>query len=106
MRPPTQNLGIADSKTKWPKLFPLLLTCLAFLLLGYMVIGTVQQLGHIIAPVFVPLLISLAVAYLLEPLVERFESYRLSRSNSTIVALLVTALALALLLFVFLPQFW
>lgn len=106
MRPPTDNLGLGDKKTKWPRAFPILLTCLAVLLLGYMVIGTFQQLAHVVAPVFIPVLISLAVAYLLEPLVERFESYRFSRSNATIIALLLTTLVLGLLLFVFLPQFW
>jgi predicted PurR-regulated permease PerM len=106
MKVPTQNLGASEKKTHWPRVFPVLLTCLATLLLGYMVIVTFQQLGRIIAPVFLPLLISLAVAYLLEPLVERFESYRISRSNSTIIALIITTLALGLVLFVFLPQFW
>lgn len=106
MRPPTQNLGLEEKKAKWPRIFPILLTSLAVLLMGYMVIATFRELGRIIAPVFVPLLISLAVAYLLEPLVERLESYRISRSNSTIIALILSGLALALVLFVFLPQFW
>lgn len=107
MQPPTQisdpNKQIAN---KWPKMFPILVTILAILVIGYMVIGTLQHLGQIVAPVFVPLLVSLAMAYLLEPLVERLEAYRLSRSNATIMALLLSAFVLALLLFGFLPQFW
>lgn len=103
----TQNLPpIGPSSNKWPKMFPFIVTLLGFLLLAYMGIGVVQRLSQIIAPVFVPLLISLAVAYILEPLVERFEAYRFSRSNSTIIALLLTGLFLGVLLFVFLPKFW
>ena len=107
MSSPTQNLSpIGPNSNKWPKMFPVIVTLLGVLLLGYMGVGVVQRLAQIIAPVFVPLLISLAVAYILEPLVERFETYRFSRSNSTIITLLLTGLFLGVLLFVFLPKFW
>ncbi len=109
MQPPEEQQRLDSNQyitNKWPKIFPILVTILAFLVVGYMVIGAFQHLGQIIAPVFVPLLISLAMAYLLEPLVEKLESYRLPRSNATIMALLLTSFLLLLLLFVFLPQFW
>jgi predicted PurR-regulated permease PerM len=93
-------------RVKWPKLLPLVITGLAVLLLGYVLIEALERLWIVIASVFVPLLISVALAFLLEPVVERFESYKLSRNLSTLLTMLVAGLVLILSLIFIVPSFW
>jgi predicted PurR-regulated permease PerM len=106
MSPILDNEQREQSRIKWPKLLPLVITCLAVLLLGYVLIEAMQRLWLVIAPVFVPLLISGALAYLLEPVVERFEAFRFSRNSATLLTLLLTAVVLVLSLIFLLPNFW
>src|SRR5262249_8182218 len=91
---------------KWPRALPLIVTAIAILLLLYLLIEASNRLSFVIEPVFVPLLISLALAYLLEPVVEQFEKRRLSRSTSTVLTMLLAVFVLALALLYLVPSFW
>ncbi|MBL8149145.1 MAG: AI-2E family transporter, partial [Blastocatellia bacterium] len=89
-----------------PKLLPLIVTSLATLILGYAFIEALERVRDIIAPLFIPLLISLWIAYLLEPLVEVFEKRKLSRSQSSILSIFLAGLLLIAILLFLVPSFW
>lgn len=57
-------------------------------------------------PVLVPLLLSFALAFMLEPLTDWFQRRRFSRHASVMLAMTVATLAVAVLLLVLLPNAW
>lgn len=70
-----------------------------FLLAG-LTLEALERIGRVIWPIFVPLLISLGLAYILEPVVGWFERAGLSRKRA-IVATLVSSTLLLVLFIVF-----
>lgn len=90
---------------QWPKIFPFITTLLATLALGYALIEAFQRLREVIAPLFLPLLISLALAYMLEPVVEFFERRRFSRHKATLLTLLLSSIGLTVILLFMIPNF-
>jgi predicted PurR-regulated permease PerM len=61
------------------------------------------EVGQVI---IIPLLSSFALAYLLNPIVERIEAHGLSRPLAAVLALLMVAGALAALLWLIVPDLW
>lgn len=93
-------------RSNWPKPLPWVVTIIVIIILSYLILQTVYHLGEIITPVFIPLLISGAIAYLLEPVVEYLEGFRLSRATATLLTLFLTILVTTLTLVFVLPNFW
>lgn len=61
-------------------------------------------LVYLLSPVLMPFVFSAILAYLGDPLTDRLEAYRLSRAQSVIVVFSAMSLALALVLFMLVPQ--
>ncbi|MEW6736253.1 MAG: AI-2E family transporter [Acidobacteriota bacterium] len=95
-----------QNRVHWPKLLPYIVTTIVILLLGYFLIETFHRIADVVQPVFIPLLISLALAYLLEPLVDWFVAKKFSRNSATLLTLLVAGLLLVLMLIFLVPSFW
>lgn len=72
-------------------------------LLAILVFYLLVVVGH---AVFIPLLLSFALTFMLEPLVDRFERYRLNRHLAVLAALATTTLGLAVFLLVLVPSVW
>ncbi|MCS6884647.1 MAG: AI-2E family transporter [Acidobacteriota bacterium] len=89
---------------EWPAVFPFITTLLVMLVLGYALIEAFQRLREALRPVFLPLLISLAFAYILEPVVEFFERLSISRHRATVLTLLVSGLFLLAILLFLIPS--
>ncbi len=90
---------------EWPKIFPFITTMLASLILSYALIEAFQRIREVIAPLFLPLLISLALAYMLEPVVEFFERKRFSRHKAALLTLTFSIVALTVVLLFLIPNF-
>ncbi|MBK9313766.1 MAG: AI-2E family transporter [Acidobacteria bacterium] len=92
----TQTGGPQQSPIYWMRWIPAAL--------GILVLLTVLLVsGQII---LVPLLISLALAYLLSPVVDMFERRGWSRSSSVLLTLTAATVAFILILIFILPSFW
>ncbi len=61
-------------------------------------------LVYLLSPVLMPFVFSAILAYLGDPLTDKLESYRLSRTQSVTVVFLTMALVFALVLFLLIPQ--
>ena len=59
---------------------------------------------YLLSPVLMPFVFSAILAYLGDPLTDKLETYRLSRTQSVIVVFLTMALVLTLVLFLLIPQ--
>ena len=59
---------------------------------------------YLLSPVLMPFVFSAILAYLGDPLTDKLETYRLSRTKSVIVVFLTMALVLTLVLFLLIPQ--
>jgi predicted PurR-regulated permease PerM len=67
----------------------------------------VLELVYIVGRVaIIPVLASFAIAYLLEPIVERFEAHGLSRPLAAILAIVVVAGAFTALIVLTIPELW
>jgi predicted PurR-regulated permease PerM len=93
---PISNDQPVTAPIEWMRWIPATLLTIAFLV--FVVIS-----GRI---VLVPMLISIALAYLLAPVVGWFERRGWSRSSSTLLAITAALLALALTLIFVLPGLW
>lgn len=90
---------------RWPKLFPLVVTAIAIIVLIYLLIEAFHFSASVIEPVFIPLLISLALAYMMEPMVVWFERRKISRSLATFLTILLSGTGIAMLLLFLIPNF-
>lgn len=59
----------------------------------------------LLSPILTPFLMAAALAYLFDPLVDRLEAHRISRTGGTVLVLLGLLLALALLILILTPLF-
>jgi predicted PurR-regulated permease PerM len=91
-------------RLKWPRWMPLVITTLAVIVLLGLLLEAFQQLGHVVWPIFVPLLIALALAYILEPVVGWFERLGLPRRRAILATLLAAVLVLALFVVFVVPR--
>ena len=72
-------------------------------LIGILAIIVVVRISR---PILIPFLISIALVYMLEPLVEWFEKRKLSRGLSVLAAMTSATLGVILLVGVLLPSLW
>jgi predicted PurR-regulated permease PerM len=92
---------------QWPKILPLLVTTIVCFVLIYAVIVGFHWVSDVVRPVFIPMLISVALAYLLEPVVRWLEVKRCySRGSATLITLVLATLIIILLLVFLIPSFW
>jgi len=103
MRPRSGSGFVRLLNLKWPTVLPALVTLLIVLLVADQGVALLRQIGSVLRPVLVPLLISLAIAYLLEPIVELFEKKQFSRSGSILLTMGVAALVLVLVVVFLVP---
>jgi predicted PurR-regulated permease PerM len=85
---------------RWPRWTPWVLIALATLLLVAALAELLRRIGQVFWPIFVPLLISSVLAYVLDPVVVWFERLGLTRRRA-ILATLVGATVLVVVFFVF-----
>lgn len=70
----------------------------------FLMIGLAAWLAYLLAPVLTPFVISMTLAYLGDPLTDRLERYRLSRTLAVTVVFLTMTLAFILILLWLIPQ--
>ena len=92
------------NRLNWPRAFPWLLTALLLLVLAERIIFSAEAIGLVIRVTVVPLLISLALSYLLQPIVAFFDSRGLKRWQSTITTMLLAVVVIVLLAIFALPR--
>jgi predicted PurR-regulated permease PerM len=73
-----------------------------WLILAFIAVGA--WLIYLLAPVLMPFAFAAMLAYLGDPLTDKLETYRLSRTNSVIVVFSVMTLVLVLVLLLLVPQ--
>lgn len=81
-------------------------TGVSILVLGTLLVGLIWLLGHVLGflqPVVVPLAVAGIIAYLLDPLVRRFQKHGLSRSRSVIMVFASFTLLAAVLTAIMIP---
>lgn len=91
------------NRLRWPRSLPLLVGIILLLVGIKVVVTAMAAVSDVLKPVFVPLLISVAVAYLLSPLVNWLQSLRLKRHLAVLVAMIVGSAVLILLLTLLIP---
>jgi len=92
------------NRLNWPRAFPWLLTALLLLVLAERIIFSAAAIGLVIRVTVVPLLISMALSYLLQPVVAFFDSRGLKRWQSTITTMLLAIVVIVLLALFALPR--
>jgi predicted PurR-regulated permease PerM len=95
---------VAAGRLRWPRWTPWIAIALAILLLAGLVLETVNRLSDFIWPIFVPLLISFAFAYILDPVVAWLERTGMPRRRAILVTLLGAAVLLVLFLVFVVPR--
>ncbi|RMG55859.1 MAG: AI-2E family transporter [Acidobacteria bacterium] len=89
---------------RWPRWLPWMVAVIAILVLYRLSAGILLEIGRVVEPVLVPLVLALALAYLLKPLVEWFERrLALNRQWAVLLALVVSVILLGIGLFFILP---
>ncbi|MBX7219451.1 MAG: AI-2E family transporter [Blastocatellia bacterium] len=87
----------------WPRWLPLLVATTMVLLFGKVLVSVLPGVSEVFKPVFVPFILSLALAYLIKPLVVWCEKHRLSRQWSVLVAMTLATIGFLVLLLIFIP---
>src|SRR5262245_44998487 len=88
--------GEAKSRMRWPRWTPWIVVALAVILLAGVIVEAVERIGHVLWPIFVPLVIAGALAYVLDPVVVWCERLGLSRRRAILATLLAAAVVVAL----------
>ncbi len=102
--PETHSLPNAWWKyLRWPRWMPMVVGVLAALLLVAVIVRASTRIFDIIQPVFVPMLVSAALAYLIKPLVTWFMKRRFKRPLAVMLAMCIAALVLVALILALLP---
>jgi predicted PurR-regulated permease PerM len=70
----------------------------------FLMIGLAAWLAYLLAPVLTPFVVSMTLAYLGDPLTDRLERYRLSRTLAVTVVFLTMTLVFVLILLWLIPQ--
>ncbi len=97
---------------RWGRWVPAIVGLLAVFVFGLMFSGFVSVLSKIFQPIFIPLLISVALAYIIKPLADWFErrgfgwirNPELRQQTSVLVAMVTSIGVLLLVLFIFVPS--
>jgi len=92
------------NRLNWPRAFPWLLMALLLLVLAERIIFSAEAIGLVLRVTVVPLLVSGALSYLLQPVVRFFESRGLKRWQSTITTMLLAVVVIVLLAIFALPR--
>src|SRR5215472_9565266 len=92
------------SRLNWPAALPWLLTALLLLLLAEKIVTSAQAIGTVLRVTVVPLLLSLALSYLLQPVVRFFERHSLKRWQAVITSMLLALVVIVLLSVFALPR--
>ncbi|HZS47920.1 MAG TPA: AI-2E family transporter [Blastocatellia bacterium] len=92
------------NRLNWPRALPWLLTALLLLLLAEKIVTSAQAVGLVLRVTVVPLLLSLALSYLLQPVVRFFERHGLKRWQSVITSMLLAVVVIVLLAVFALPR--
>src|SRR6267154_1492498 len=92
------------NRLNWPRAFPWLLTALLLLVLAERIIFSAEAVGLVLRVTVVPLLVSMALSYLLQPIVSFFDSRGLKRWQSTITTMLLAVVVIVLLAIFALPR--
>lgn len=90
--------GAAGRRMHWPRWTPWVVVAVAVVLLAGLLVEAAQRLAEVVWPIFVPLVISGAVAYVLDPVVVWCERIGMSRRRAILATLLGTVVVLALLM--------
>jgi predicted PurR-regulated permease PerM len=85
------------NRLNWPRAFPWLLTALLVLVLADRIVFSAGVVGLVIRVTVVPLLISMALSYLLQPVVRFLDSRGLKRWQSTLTTMLLAVVVIVLL---------
>lgn len=101
---PTPSEEPRRSWLRWPRATPWILLTLAVILLAGLLIEAVQRIGYVLWPIFVPLLISSALAYILEPVVTWCERLGMPRRRAILVTLLGAAITVVLFFVFVVPR--
>lgn len=97
---------------RWGRWVPALVGILAIFVVGLLFSGFVGVLSKVLKPVFVPLLISVALAYIIKPLADWFENKGcrwirnpgIRQQTAVLVAMVAAVGVLLLVLFIFVPS--
>jgi predicted PurR-regulated permease PerM len=89
---------------KWPRWTPWIVLALGVILLAGLLIEALARIGHVLWPIFVPLLIAAALAYVLDPVVMWFERLGLSRRRAILATLLGATILLVLFVVFVVPR--
>ena len=73
---------------------------------GLIAVLALVLLVRLSRPILIPFLVSIALVYMMEPLVEWFERRKLSRNLSVLAAMTTATLGVILLVGVLLPSIW
>src|SRR5262245_14508600 len=88
----------------WPRWTPWIVLSLAAILLAAGVVELARRIGVVVGPIFVPLLISSALAYVLEPVVAWCERLGLSRRRAILASLVAAGVVLVLFVVFVVPR--
>jgi predicted PurR-regulated permease PerM len=103
-----EKLELSDDglkiKLKWPRWTPLVVIALAVIILAGLMLEAAEQIGHVLWPIFVPLLIAFALAYILEPVVGWFERLGIPRRRAIGFTLVSAFLVLVLFVIFVVPR--
>jgi predicted PurR-regulated permease PerM len=94
---------VRAQRLKWPRWTPIVVAALVTLFLIGLVVEGLRGMGHFIWPIFVPLLISLVLAYILEPVVLWTERKGLSRRQAILATLFGVVILLVLIVVYVVP---
>lgn len=91
-------------RLKWPRWTPLVVIALAVIVLVGLALEAVEQIGHVVWPIFVPLLIAFAISYILEPIVGWFERLGMARRRAILATLASAAIFFVLFIVFVVPR--
>lgn len=95
---------VSAGRLRWPRWTPWLAIAIAVLLLTGLALETLDRIGDVVWPIFVPLLVSFALAYILDPVVAWLERAGLARRRAILVTLLGASVLLVLFLLFVVPR--
>ena len=85
------------AKIRWPRWTPWVIISLAVILLAGLLVEAADRIGYVLWPIFVPLLISSALAYVLDPVVVWCERLGMTRRRAILTTLLGAGVVVVLL---------
>lgn len=102
--PDSDDSGVRGHRLRWPWWSPYLVVAVATLFLIGLIGDRFHELSRLVWPIFVPLLVSVALAYILDPAVLWWERRGLRRGNAILATLLGVAALLTVGIVFVLPR--